>query len=445
MTSAMQVKEAGAAGWARWPHRPPRRGPGWLDDLRETAMGRFDALGFPTTRMEAWRSFSVAPIAERDFVIPSEDAAATGAAEVEPFAFTGLEKRLVFVNGRFNERLSSIGPPGAGGVQVLDLAEAARSEPVRRHLTQHADFENEAFTALNTALFGDGVFIHVPKGGGLDDPIHLLNLAVPQDAPTMTNPRLLVVAEEGSRCTIVEDFAAAAEGVYLTNSVTEFVVGDGAVATHYMLQRESNRAFNISTLQVHQGRESDFTSHTLMLGAALARNNVNPVLDGQGCRSLLNGLYVLDGDQTVDNHMRVDHARAHGDSRQHYKGIMSGRSHGIFRGRIIVRPDAQKTDAKQSNQNLLLSDDASVNSDPQLEIYADDVKCTHGSTTGRMDESAIFYLQTRGLPRDVARAMLVDAFASESLERMTVDPIRDHFKGVIRERLSCGDAVKGFQ
>ena len=346
-----------------------------------------------------------------------------------------------------NEQLSNIGPPEVAGVRVLDLAEAAGAQPelIRRHLAQYAGFENEAFTALNTALFGDGLFIHVPKGVGLDDPIHLLNLAVPQDAPTMTHPRLLVVAEEGSRCTIVEDFAASAEGVYLTNSVTEFVVRDGAVATHYMLQRESDQAFNISTLQVHQGRDSDFTSHSLMLGAAMARNNVNPVLAGQGCRSLLNGLYVLGGDQAVDNHMRVDHAQAHGDSRQHYKGIMSGRSRGIFRGRIIVRPDAQKTDAKQSNQNLLLSDDASINSDPQLEIYADDVKCTHGSTTGRIDESAIFYLQTRGIPRDVARAMLTNAFASESLERMTVDPIRDHFKGVILERLPCGDAVKGFQ
>ena len=436
-------RAGGSAPIEHYQQQRPQDGPAWLKSLRQEAMVRFAEMGFPTRDQEAWRFLNVSPIAERLFALPGQDPRSVSPADVESVAFPGLDCRFVFVNGRYDASLSN--PALSGGARVVNLTEAADSDSglVQQHLAQYTRHENEPFTALNTAMIDHGLFVYVPKGAAMSSPIHVLNIAAPSNEPVMTSPRLLVVAEQNSEVTVVEDYVALTSGVYFTNAVTEFVVGRGATGTHYTIQRESMQAFNVSTLQVHQSQDSNFTSHTLMLGSAIARNNVNPVLAGTGCESLLNGLYVLDGEQVIDNHMLVDHAAAHCDSRQYYKGVLSGRSRGSFRGRIVVRPGAQKTDAKQGNHNLLLSDDASVNSDPQLEIYADDVKCTHGSTIGQVDENAIFYLQARGIEREVARAMMVYAFASESLERMSLAPIRDHFKRAVLDRLPHGSILKG--
>lgn len=426
MTSAAQIKETAPVNAARYQQFLPRTGPPWLRALREAAMGRFTEIGFPATHMEDWRFLNIAPIAKCGFVAPAQDGPEPSAGELDRLRFGTMPGSLfVFINGRFRGALSQIGSLPEG-VLVLDLAEAVGTHEalVRPHLGRYAGYENESFTALNTAMIDGGLFVYVPRGTVVKDPIHVLNITAPQPQPLLTNPRMLVVAGESCQVTVIEDYVALNDGIYLTNAVTEFLVEANATATHYRLERESREAFNISTLRVQQQRDSTFTSHAVLLGGAIVRNNVDPVLAGEGCDSLINGVYFLRGAQVVANHMRVEHADSHCSSRQFYKGIMSGRSRGMFRGRIIVRPGAQKTDAVQSNQNLLLSLDASANSDPQLEIYADDVKCTHGSTTGQLDADALFYLRSRGISEEAARALLIYAFAAESLERMKIEPIR---------------------
>jgi Fe-S cluster assembly protein SufD len=281
----------------------------------------------------------------------------------------------------------------------------------------------------------DGVMLHVPRGVAVNKPIHLLNFTMAAEAPLLISPRNLIVVEESASATVVEDYVSPDEKVYLNNAVTEIVVRDNADVTHYLLDRESDLAFNISSLHVHQGRDSRFTSHSMMFGGRIVRNNVHPVLDGDSCYSLLNGLYVIEGEQIADSHMRVEHRALEGDSRQYYKGIMHDQARGVFRGRIVVHPGAQKTDAKQSNQNLLLSERATANTDPQLEIYADDVKCTHGATIGQIDEDQIFYLMARGIPRETARSMIIVAFAGESLGRIEHEPILRLMQSMLLDRL----------
>jgi Fe-S cluster assembly protein SufD len=291
-------------------------------------------------------------------------------------------------------------------------------------------------------MIGEGVFIHVPAGVTVADPIHILNITSGGgDEPILTSPRNLVVLGDGAQATVVEDYVGMDDDAYFTNAVTEFVVGESAVAEHYLLERESPAAYNISTLRIHQRASSKFASHSVLLGGAIVRNNIVPVLDGEHCHSVLNGLYLTSGSQHMDNHMRVVHAKPHCDSRQFYKGVLDDDSTAVFSGRIIVAKDAQKTDAKQSNANLLLTDRCRANTHPQLEIYADDVKCTHGATIGQMNEDAIFYLRARGLTDTQARGMLIHAFAAESLERMTVQPIVDFVDRELFRRLPEGRMV----
>jgi Fe-S cluster assembly protein SufD len=240
----------------------------------------------------------------------------------------------------------------------------------------------------------------------------------------------------------VEDYVSLGAEVYFSNVVTEAVVGQNSVLSHYMIEQESKQAFNVSTLRVEQGRSSNVASHTVLLGGALVRNNVHPVLAGEGSECLINGLFMGTGRQHMDNFMRVEHASPHCDSRQFYQGILDGRSHGVFSGRIIVHKDAQKTDAKQTNNNLLLSQEAQIDTKPQLEIYADDVKCTHGATIGQIDEDAIFYLRSRGIAEDAARAMLLFGFANESLERMKIESIRQHLKTLVAQWLPEGKLLE---
>ena len=351
--------------------------------------------------------------------------------------------RLVFVNGRFAPEHSSLDELGQS-VLVLPLLEAAgtHGELVEKHLAKHAEMQDHAFTALNTAMSGDGVFVHVPDGAVVDLPIHVLNLTTCPDEPVMTNPRNLIVVGDGASVTVIEDYVCAGDDVYFTNAVTEIVVGKEANVTHYLLERESLRAFNVSSLHIHQSESSNFASHSVLLGGATVRNNVVPVLDGEHCHSLLNGLYLTSGKQHVDNHMRVVHAQPNCDSRQFYRGVLDDASSAVFSGRIVVARDAQKTDAVQSNANLLLTDSARANTHPQLEIYADDVKCTHGATIGELDDNAIFYLRARGISEAEARGMLIHAFAAESFERMHIEPIVELLEAELFSRLPEGEAVK---
>jgi Fe-S cluster assembly protein SufD len=250
------------------------------------------------------------------------------------------------------------------------------------------------------------------------------------------------VAGEDSQATLVEDYVSLGGDASFSNAVTEMVVGQNSVVSHYLIERESRQAFNVSTLRVQQGRSSSVTSHSVLLGGALARNNVHPVLAGEGGECLINGLFMATGRQHMDNYMKVEHASPRCDSRQFYQGILDGQSRGVFHGRIIVHKDAQKTDAKQTNRNLLLSEDAQIDTKPQLEIYADDVKCTHGATIGQIDEDAIFYLRSRGIAADSARALLLFAFAGESLQRMKVEPIDRHLEALVRQWLPQGKLME---
>ena len=406
-------------------------------------MERFAALGVPTSKNEDWRFTNTAAIRNTRFELAG-DCPAISPEQVEAAGIPGLGgSRLVFVNGRYSHALSRLDALPAG-VKLMALAQAFDHEQaaIQKHLGRLADVQDQPFTALNTALADDGVVVLVPAGVSVDGPIHLLNLSAHTDKPLLTNPRNLVVAERGASVTVVEDYVSLHGGAHLSNAVTEVVVGDNATVTHYLIARENHEAFNVSSLHVQQGRDSRFTSHSFLFGGAIVRNNVNPVLNGDNCYSLLNGLYVIDGQQTVDNHMRVVHARPHGDSRQYYKGIMSDKARGVFRGRIVVQPGAQKTDAKQSNQNLLLSDDASINTDPQLEIYADDVKCTHGATIGQINQDQVFYLRSRGIGPEMARAMIVFAFASESLDRITDRPIHQFLRSKLLEKLPASGQLE---
>jgi Fe-S cluster assembly protein SufD len=428
----------------RLERRAAASGQGWLQPIRRAAIARFGELGFPTTKDEDWRFTSVAPIAQTVFVRPEDGQADPAPRGLEPFTFSGLDcRRLVFVNGRYSPALSSLGPlpPGAW---VGSLARALTVERglLERHLAQYAGFHADAFCALNTAFLEDGGFVYLPRGVVLEAAIHLLYVSTETAGPIITHPRNLIVAEEDSQAAVVEDYVSLGDGVAFSNAVTEVVVGQSSVLSHTLIERENARSFNVSTLRVQQGRSSSVASHSVLLGGALVRNNVHPVMAGEGCDCLINGLFLATGRQHMDNYMKVEHASPHCGSRQFYHGILDGQSRGVFHGRIVVHKDAQKTDAKQTNRNLLLSEDAQIDTKPQLEIYADDVKCTHGATIGQISEEAVFYLRSRGISKDAARALLLFAFAEESLERMRITPIRTHLAGLVSAWLPQGKPLE---
>lgn len=395
---------------------------------------------------EDWRFTNLAPLLKTTFQ-PAQDTQARVAAQgLAPYVFPRGDDgfRLVFVNGRFEAALSSLaGLPD--GVRVQSLADALANDRalVEPHLAQYEDFRHETFSALNTAFLTDGAFVSIPRGLVMEQPIHALYVSVPGAVPTATHPRNLILAGDESQVTVAEDYVTIGEGAHLSNGVTELVVGGGGVVSHYHIQRESRHAFHVASLRSQQARSSSVTSHTVLLGGALTRRNIHPVLAGEGGECLINGLFMANGRQHMDNYMKVEHASAHCDSRQFYKGILDGQSHGVFHGRIIVHKDAQKTDAKQTNMNLLLSDDAQIDTKPQLEIYADDVKCTHGATIGQIDEEAIFYLRSRGISEGSARALLLHAFAGDMLQRMKMKAMRQHLERLVAEWIPQARPLEG--
>ena len=420
------------------------RGPAWLLPIRKGAIARFGELGFPTTRDEEWRYTNVSHIARTDFKLADGSAPETTADRIEPFTFASAEGcRLVFVNGHFVPALSRL-EDLPDGVYVGSLAEALHTygDLVRLHLARHAGYQANAFTALNTALFADGAFVHIPKDRIVEPPLHILFAATAQGQPTMSCPRNLIVADRASQAAVIESYVGLDDGAYFTNAVTEIVVADGTVLEHCKLQRESEQAYHVAGLHIRQAADSNVTAHSFSLGGALVRNDVAPVLRAEGSECTLNGLYVVGGEQHVDNHLRVEHAGPHCDSREYYKGLLSDRARGVFAGRIVVHEGAQKTDAKQTNMNLLLSDDARVDTKPQLEILADDVKCTHGATIGQLDKDAIFYLRSRGIGEDAARSLLVRAFAGEMIDRIGIAAVRQRLVADLLARLPNGHLLR---
>jgi Fe-S cluster assembly protein SufD len=408
----------------------------WLRKLRQDAFARFCEVGFPTTHDEDWRFTNVSAIAQTAFRLTRNRRVWLSQQELEPYRVPGVSCQLVFVNGHFARELSLLGKL-PDGVKVGNLGGEISSNPeaIEPHLGRHLDIRRDAFCALNTAFVEDGAYVHIPRGTLVEEPVCLLFVSTADDAPSMSHPRNLIVAEEDSQATFVEDYVSLDGGAVFCNTVTELVAGDHTVISHYMVEREHKEAFNISTLRIQQGKSANVVSHSLLLGGALVRNNVHPVLAGEGGECLINGLFIGNGRQHLDNYMLVEHASPRCGSRQFYNGILDGHAHGVFHGRIIVHKDAQKTDAKQTNRNLLLSDDAQIDTKPQLEIYADDVKCTHGATIGQIEGDALFYLRSRGIDEVSARTLLLFAFASECLDRMKQGPVRKHVEGLINRCL----------
>ena len=414
--------------------------PAWLADARAQAMARFEAVGFPSTRGEDWRYTSVAPIAEADFRALRSASGEVTAGQIAPYTFGHPEwPTLVFVNGRCAPELSSVDALPRG-VRVLPLAQALRQEPalVERYLTRIAgsDQPAQAFTALNTALMQDGAVVLIGREARADQPIHLVYATDAYAARGAAHLRNLIVAERHAEATVIESYLGTGEATYFTNVVTEVEVEAGATLRHYKVQRESPRAYHVGTVEARQERDSHYVSFSFAIGAALSRTNVYTVLAGEGCGATLNGLYMVDGDQHVDHQTRIEHAQPNCFSREVYKGILDGSSRAVFNGKVYVHPVAQKTDGKQSNNNLLLSDRAHVDTKPQLEIFADDVKCTHGATVGRIDETALFYMKSRGLSRDLARRLLTYAFAADVLETIEVDEVRVGLEQLALERFT---------
>jgi Fe-S cluster assembly protein SufD len=409
--------------------------------LRRAALARFEELGFPAVSDEEWRFTNVSPIARTNF-LPAEapEAGAVAMEQIEPFLFRGhAGHRLVFVNGHYVAALSDPGtiPPGAV-VESLASAIERHSDLVTRHLSRHTRVDENGFTALNAAFMQDGAFIHIPDNTDLPEAIHLLYVALPGRDPILAAPRNLFVVGRSSRVAIVESYIALGSGAYLTNVVSELVVGENATVEHDRLQLEDVRAYHVGTIDMYQQGNSTVTSNSISLGGSIVRNTVTAVLDAPGSTCTLNGLSLATGSQVIDNHTVIDHAKPHCQSHELYKAILDGTSRGVFNGKIFVRKDAQKTDAKQTNQTLLLSDDATIDTKPQLEIFADDVKCTHGATVGQLAAEQLFYLRARGIDDIAARDVLTFAFAADVIDRVHVEPLREQLDALLHTRLREG-------
>ncbi len=412
--------------------------PSWLSETREQALARFVELGLPTLHDENWRFTNVAALKSFAFE-PAAKPAPHGvtAEDLKPFPFAGFDgNKLVFVDGRFASELSSVSKL-PNGVKVMSLADALVTETdlVKKHLFRHANIEKNAFVALNTAHFHDGAFIYLPPNAEVEGPIQLLFVSTGKTDGATVHPRNLLVAERASHFCILESYVSLGDATYFTNSVTELVAGENVSGQHLKFQDENPHAFHITNLATHFGRASQVTTHSFALGAKLSRTNIHAILAGQGLECVLNGLYLTNVSQLADHFMVVEHAQPNCASHEYFNGILAGKSKGVFHGRILVHPDAQKTDAKQTNKNLLLSDDATVDTKPQLEIYADDVKCTHGATIGQLNEKAIFYLRTRGISLEKARRILIHAFAGEIIERIGCSSVREELDRIIWDRL----------
>ncbi len=408
----------------------------WIERLRRDAIGVFGDLGFPTTRLEAWRYTDVRPIASVPFELPSTDPAGVSREALEPLALPIFACSLfVFVDGRFAPQLSA-SRALAGDVRVESLAELRRGSPERLEpfLARLVETKQHPFAALNTAFLDDGAVLIVPPGVQLERPMHVVFLTSGEPGG-VCHPRVLVVAGANSRFRLIQDHVSLADTQGFTNAVTEVFVAPGAAGELVLLQRENAHQLHTSNLSVRLERDARLTTHTVTLGGALVRNDLAVEFAGEGADCTANGLFVGGDQQLIDNHTLVDHAVPLGTSRELYKGILSGSAKGVFRGRVIVRPDAQRTNAQQSNPNLLLSDAAEINTKPQLEIHADDVKCCHGSAIGRLDEDALFYLRTRGIGELRAREMLSRGFASEVTRAISIEPLSREIDRLVAEKL----------
>jgi Fe-S cluster assembly protein SufD len=418
--------------------------PSWMSPLREKGAERFREEGFPGPTVEAWRFTSLKRLGKTEFLyrplVRAEEASAPGAPgrpdllrDVSLVGETGT--RLAFVNGGFSKDLSA-GMPGLDGLILRDLAGSCEGEEnrIQAHLGQHLDLQRHRFAALNTAFLAQGAFVRVARGVALQEPIHLLFSSFPGGEPRVSHPRVLVLAEEGSQVTILEEYVGDAEAAYFTNAVTEILVGPNASVTHVKLGREGKGGSHIGLVSAVLDRDGRFASHCISMGGRLARTDIDVVLREEGSECTLNGLYLVADRQHVDHHTLVDHASPHTRSGELYKGVLDDKATAVFNGRVVIRPRAQKVEAGQSNNNLLLSKEALVNTNPELEIFADDVKAQHGATVGQLNEDHLFYLRSRGLAEEEARQLLIFAFAGEMIDRVPHDGVRERLASMLNER-----------
>ena len=440
MAQALATEERYLSDFQAFERDLAAHGPAWVHRTRQQALSHFTQLGFPTARRgnEKWKYTNVAPIAQATFHYPFS----LNPDEVEPAELRQVAPweeswtNLVFVNGHYSQALST---PSAqtNGVLATNLAEAVSRDGglVEQHLARYASVDDDGFAALNTAFLQDGAFIHLPEGESLPSPLHLVFVTTDSAEPIASYPRTLVVAGRHSRMTVIESYIGLSDARYFTNAVTEMVLEDGAEVEHYRVLKESPDAFHVGTSRVHQGQDSTFSSTSFAVGSALGRYDLYTLLDGTGSSCFLNGLYLTSGTQHMDNYLNIDHAKPHGTSRLYYKGILDGKSRAVFGGVVLVRKDAQKTNAHQSDKNLILSAEAEVDSKPSLMIYADDVKCGHGATAGQIGQDALFYMRSRGLDQKTARGLLIHGFANEIIETVRLEPLRAYLDRLFLEAL----------
>lgn len=437
MPQAAKEKDNYFAAYKLFAQARADQDPAWLANLREKAGARFAELDFPTTRAEEWKYTNVAPLLKVAYRAAREqDAHNVTLGNITPFTFAEARRSLlVFVNGQFSRTFSNTNDVPEG-VVVSNLASVARehAKVLSDHLATYADYRDEAFTALNTAHIGDGAFVYIPNGKVVAAPIQLLFIATASE-PVAAQPRVLVVAGQGAVATVIESYCSLGEDIYFTNAVTEVVAQAGATLTHYRLQEESERAFHIATTEVHQERGSNYSSYAISLGGQLVRHNLNVALTDENSETTIDGLYIATDRQHVDNHTLIDHQQPHCASHQLYKGILDGRGRAVFSGKVMVREGAQLTDARQLNKNLLLSPEAHVDTKPQLEIFADDVKCSHGATVGQLEDEELFYLATRGLSPERARALLTFGFAEDVISKIKLKSVRAQLDRMVLNKL----------
>jgi len=406
----------------------PRSGASWLNERRAHALERANALTVPTTRDEEWRFTDISQLIKTSFQ-PITNSSPPSMSEIAPFLAPEAVLRLVFVDGVFAPVLSSTKGPDSVVVTPLALAFGTHANAIEPHLARHAAFENDLFTALNTAHVRDGAFIYIAKDRKCPAPVQLLHVSIQKEAAVY--PRCLVVAEAGAECTVIEDYVTLTDGPYFNDAVTEIVAGEGASVTHVRLQREAAGAFHIANCAVALAKNARYASHAISLGARLSRLNLNVLQQGEGVEVKLDGLALISGRQLSDSHTLMDHAHPNGKCQQLHKCVVGGGAHAVFNGKILVRPGAQLTDSAQQTRTLLLSDKARVDAKPQLEIFADDVKCAHGAAIGQIVAEQLFYLQSRGLSTESARNLLTYAFAAEVVDRIPVPSLVERLEKVV--------------
>ncbi len=406
-----------------------------IHTIRKEALENFSRLNFPTTHEEEWRFTNITPLLKHNFK-PVTEKKKVEKKEIDKFLFNQMKGyRLVFVDGIFDEELSDL-KSLPKGVTACSMAKAIEDDlpQLKEHFGKYADYKSHIFTALSTAYTKDGAFIHIPDGKIIEDPFHVLFLATPGKDKKLIQPRNLFVVGKNAQVRILEHYGALDENIYFTNAVTEIAAMENAIVDHVKLQEESKKAFHIARMDIDQEKNSNFVSHSVSFGGDIARNDFNSRFNNSGGECALNGLYMTSGTQLFDVHTMIDHAKPYCNSHEHFKGILDDKSRAVFNGKVMVRQDAQKTNAFQENNNIILSNDALVNTKPQLEIFADDVKCSHGATVGQLDTDSMFYLKSRGIGEDKARIILLHAFASDVIKEIKISAVHDYIEDILENR-----------